>query len=81
MMQIKHTETESMNCYEFKANGTWYSVGIFKNENDNFHSIAVYSNRFKDSVQGATLKCYNSLNELAKRSKALFNFTKLIQEK
>ena len=77
-MKIKHKEVNSVDYYTFSANGTWYSVGV-KQIQDGFKPVFVYSNRFKDTVVGASINCYDSLEQLAKRSKAMANFVKLIK--
>lgn len=78
MLKIDHTENEVSDTYTFMSRGTWYGINIKKDKSDNFNLVSVFSNNYSVGVRGATLKCYNSLAELAKRSKALNNFTKLI---
>ena len=72
MIQINQTISHGYTSYQFEANNTDYEVltkdGI---------SFDVWSKR-KNCGFDAQLKCYRSLSELAKRSKALNNFSKLI---
>lgn len=67
--KIEHGYT----VYNFEANNTSYEL-LTKNGVE----FDVYSHRIGTGFAPA-LKCYNNLVELAARSKALFNFVKLIE--
>ena len=73
MIQINQTIEHGYTVYKFEANNTSYEIlttdGI---------AFDVWSKRNNCGFD-AVLKCYNQLTELAQRSKALNNFSKLIQ--
>ena len=67
--KIEHGYT----VYNFEANNTSYELLTQDGK-----AFDVYSHRIGTGF-APTLKCYNSLTELAARSKALANFVKLIE--
>ena len=73
MIQINQTTEHGYTNYQFEANNTAYEV-LTKDD----IAFDVWSKR-KNCGFDAQLKCYNSLSELAKRSKALNNFAQLIK--
>ena len=74
MIQINQTIEHGYTVYKFEANNTEYEIlttdGV---------AFDVWSKR--KSLRDATLKCYNSLAELAARSKALNNFQRKLPNK
>jgi len=72
-MLINQTQSNGYTVYTFEANNTEYEVLTVDHV-----AFDVYSKR-KGLSGAAKLACYNSAAELAKRSKALNNFLKLLQ--
>ncbi len=72
MIQITQTIEQGYKSYKFEANNTEYQI-LTKDDK----SFDIWSKR-KNCSFDAQLNCYNSLAELAKRSKALKNFAALI---
>lgn len=72
MIQIKQTQEHGYTVYKFEAANTDYEV--LTQDGKQFD---VYSSR-QGRAGGWILKVYNSLDEMAKRSKALGNLAALI---
>ena len=72
-IQIAKNFNHGYTIYNFTANNTEYEVLTLDDQN-----FDVYSSRIGFAGR-PKLKCYNSLDELSQRSKALNNFALLIK--
>ena len=72
-MEIEQTRTENMTIYKFMDRGVTYDV-FARDEG----SVDVWSNRISQA-SAPVLKCYDSLEQLAARSKMFANFAILIK--
>ncbi len=72
MLEVTQTQDTGYTVYSFTANNTEYEVLT-----ENGQTFTVYSSRIGRSGRPAP-QCYDSLADLAKRSKALRNLAALI---
>jgi len=74
-LTVTTTIEHGYTCYKFNSRGTSYNVLTRDHK-----TYDVWSKRESyGNAHDRTLKCYDSLNELAKRSKALANLAELIK--